>query len=373
MQLYSNRISKILTLCAILGTCSLRGNAQTINAAGDSIGTTDQNALAQPNTAQTPSNPLPKSLPASPAQDTGGFIGTITDLNGDVVPGATIALDELSTKKHRETVANDNGGFDFTGLPSDTSYRLTVTCKGFFPWTSPMLTLAPGQQTILSKIALKLQGGQFSITVRGDSVEIATEQVELAEKQRVLGFIPNFYVVYDSANAVPLTTKLKFKLATRVAIDPVTWAGVAFLAGINQASDTPNFVQGAKGYGQRFGAGGADGLSDIFLGGALLPSLLHQDPRYYYQGTGTNGSRARHALLAPFICKGDNGKWQVNYSSMGGDLGSSALSNLYYPDSNRGAGLVFDNFAINTAERMLSTLMQEFVLRHFTSNSQKAQ
>jgi len=76
------------------------------------------------------------------------------------------------------------------------------------------------------------------------------------------------------------------------------------------------------------------------IGGAILPALLHQDPRYFYQGTGSNKSRALHALVAPLVCRGDNGRLQTNYSSVGGDLASAALSNAYYPPSNRGAGLV---------------------------------
>ncbi len=119
------------------------------------------------------------------------------------------------------------------------------------------------------------------------------------EQQRVLGFIPNFYVNYDAANAVPLTTKLKFKLAMRVARDPISILGVAFMSGIDQASNRPDYVQGAKGYGQRFGANAAGAFSDILLGGAVLPSLLHQDPRYFYQGTGTTASRLKHAVSHP--------------------------------------------------------------------------
>jgi hypothetical protein len=180
-----------------------------------------------------------------------------------------------------------------------------------------------------------------------------------------LGIIPNFYVVYDP-NPAPLTTRLKFHLALRTSSDVFTVLGVGALAGINQAGDTPNYVQGAKGYGERFGAVAADGLSDIMIGGAILPSLLRQDPRYYYRGTGTNKSRALHAISSPFVCRGDNGRLQPNYSSVGGDLGSSALSNLYYPPTNRGTGLVFQNFFLTTGERMLSSLVQEFVLNRIT-------
>lgn len=132
------------------------------------------------------------------------------------------------------------------------------------------------------------------------------------------------------------------------------------------ANSSPNYGQGWGPYGERFGAVAADGFSDIIIGGGILPSLLHQDPRYFYQGTGSTGSRVRHAMLSPFVARYDDGHWGPNYSSLGGDLASSALSNLYYPQSNRGAGLVFGNFAIGTAERIGASLAQEFIVGKFT-------
>jgi hypothetical protein len=102
------------------------------------------------------------------------------------------------------------------------------------------------------------------------------------------------------------------------------------------------------------------------IGGAILPSLLHQDPRYFYQGTGSTGSRIRHAVFSTFVARGDNGKSQPNYSNLGGVLASSSLANFYYPSSNRGAGLVFGNFAIGIAERIGASVAQEFVLGKFS-------
>ncbi len=171
---------------------------------------------------------------------------------------------------------------------------------------------------------------------------------------------------------MPLTTKMKYQLAVKASTDAVTIGAAGFIAGIDQAADsTPNYVQGAKGYGQRFGATYADGVSGILIGGAILPSLLHQDPRYFYQGTGTNKSRALHAISAPFWAKGDNGRWGFNYSSIGGDLASGALSNLYYPQQDRGAGLVFRSVLITTGGRITNTLVQEFILRKLTTHSRK--
>ena len=126
---------------------------------------------------------------------------------------------------------------------------------------------------------------------------------------------------------VPLTAKLKFRLALKTSTDPVTILGSAFVAAADQAGDTPDYQQGMKGYAQRFGANYANGMTDIMIGGAILPSLLHQDPRYFYLGTGTGKSRTLYALRTPFVCKGDNGHWQPNFSGLGGYLASGAIAN----------------------------------------------
>jgi hypothetical protein len=310
---------------------------------------------------------------SAPAQDIGRpelqlgtLVGTATDVNGDPVPNATVGLTSTDGNDSRTVVANDNGYFELHDIKPGLAYHVIISAQGFSDWTSPLLTVDPGQFKIVSGIRLQVELARTTVVVTQTAEEVATEQVQIAEKQRVLGIIPNFYVVYEP-DPVPLTARLKFRLALRVATDPITGVGVAFLSGIQQAADTPNYGQGADGYSKRFGANAADGFTDIMIGGAILPSLLHQDPRYFYQGTGTKKSRIQHAVFHPFVCKADSGKLQPNYSSLGGDLGSSAISNLYYPQSNRGAGLVLTNFAISTAERVATSLAQEFVLRPLLS------
>jgi hypothetical protein len=305
----------------------------------------------------------------APKPETGHITGTVTDVNNDVLSGATVVLQGPGLKDPLKVLSDDNGSFEFDQLDSGT-YHVTITGKEFADWTSPDFILNPGQYLILADSKLRIAEAVTTVSVADSPEEVATEQVKIEETQRVFGIIPNFYVVYD-ANPAPLTTKLKFHLALKTSTDVVTFLGVGVFAAINQAGDTPNYPQGWKGYGERVGAVAADGFSDIMIGGAILPSLLHQDPRYYYQGTGTNKSRTLHALSSPFVCRGDNGRLQPNYSSLGGDLGSSALSNAYYPASNRGAGLVFQNFVVSTGERMLSSLVQEFVLHRLTPKSQK--
>jgi hypothetical protein len=310
----------------------------------------------------------PGHTAGEPSSNPGDVSGTVTDAYGDIVPGATVLLEGTNNPGRQSQTANDSSFFEFKSVPAG-SYRVTVTAPGFDSWNSEPVVVAAGQYVDVTGIKLRLENAVSSITVVASPEQIATEQVAIAEKQRVLGIIPNFYVVYDSKNAVPLTTKLKFQMAFKVSVDPVSIVGAGVLAAMNQAADTPDYQQGWKGYGQRFGAAYTDGVTDIMFGGAILPSLLHQDPRYFYQGTGTVKSRMMHALANPFVCKGDNGRNQVNISSMGGDLISASISNAYYPESNRGASLVFNGFLISTGEREVSSLVQEFLLRKLTPSA----
>ena len=312
-------------------------------------------AIAAPLAAQDTNAPKP---------ETGHITGTVTDVSGDILAGAAVVLQGPGLKDPQKFLSDDNGFFEFKQLDPGT-YRVTITAPDFADWTSPDFVLNPGQYLILTGTKLQIAQVTTTVSVVYTPEEVAVEQVKIEETQRVFGVIPNFYVVYN-ANPAPLTAKLKFHLALKTSTDAFTVLGVGTLAGINQAGGTPGYVQGAKGYGERFGAAAADGFSDIMIGGAILPSLLRQDPRYFYQGTGTSKSRVLHAISSPFVCRGNNGRLQPNYSSIGGDLGSSALSNLYYPASDRGARLVFQNFFISTGERMLSSLVQEFVLNRVT-------
>jgi len=306
---------------------------------------------------------------SAPKPQTGTITGTVVDvIDGTAMPGATVVLEAPSLPDHQRLEANENGFFQLDHLNPGIPYHVIVSARGFTDWTSPALILKPGQYLDLANIRLRIAAVVTTVKAAVSTEEIATEQLKVEEQQRVLGFIPNFYVSYDH-EAVPLPAKLKFQLALKTSTDPITILGSAFVAAVDQAGDTPDYQQGWEGYGQRFGANYANGLTDIFVGGAILPSILHQDPRYFYQGTGTNKSRALHAVLNPFICRGDNGRQQPNYSALGGYLASGAIANAYYPESNRGAGLVFSTFATEVGADMAKSLLQEFLLRKLTPSA----
>ena len=311
--------------------------------------------------------PARGQLTSAPEPQAGTIVGTVTDVRDDAVPDATVVLHGPANEQ-RTATTNDTGFFTFPNVKAGVPYHLSISAKGFANWDSQAITLTAGQYLSLPTVKLELAVVVTTVTTALTSEQIATEQVQIAEKQRVLGFIPNFYVVYDE-NPAPLTAKLKFKLATKTMTDPITILGSAFIAAIDQAADTPDYGQGWGAYGQRFGANYANGLTDIFIGGAILPSLLHQDPRYFYKGTGTTKSRVLYALANPFRTKGDNGKWQPNYSGLGGYLASGAIANAYYPESNRGPGLVFSTFGIDIAADMANGIIQEFLLRKLTPSA----
>jgi hypothetical protein len=297
------------------------------------------------------------------------IIGTVVDVQHDVIPAAAVVLSGPTPADHSAISSNATGFFAFNNLRAAVPYRLTIAANGFAPWTSPSITLKPGQDLNLGDIQLQIAVVQTTVTAM-TMEEIATQEVQVEEKQRVLGVFPNFYVTYDP-HPVPLTAKLKFQLALRSTIDPISILSTAAFAGINQYADTPDYPQTVTGYAQRFGVGMADSATSALIGGAILPSLFHQDPRYFYQGTGSAGSRIRHAAAWSVLCKGDNGHWQFNYSGVGGDLAAGAISNLYYPPTNQGAGIVFYNAALSAAGRVAGSLAQEFVFRRWTPSANK--
>ena len=295
---------------------------------------------------------------------TGTILGTVVDTTDDPIPAAHVILQGPAGDR-LTAVTKDDGGFAFDQAAAGVAYQIIVTAEGFADWNSS-ITVEPGENKTLPEIKLRILAVQRAVTVSYSSKEVATQQLKAEEQQRMLRFIPNMYVVYEP-HPEPLTTKMKFHMAYKDLSSPVFFARVAAWAAVQQANNTPHYGQGAEGYGKRLGAGFADATTENLFGNAILPSLLHQDPRYFYQGTGTNWSRARHAMFAPLICKGDNGKSQPNYSTWGGALISSAISTAYYPGANRGAGHVFSTFGVGMALHVGSSLAQEFIFDRFTS------
>jgi Carboxypeptidase regulatory-like domain len=300
----------------------------------------------------------------APNIKTGSILGTVVDSNNDTISNATVVL-RKPVGDPLTVVTKDDGSFAFRDATPGIAYQITVTAEGCAEWSSSV-TVEPGQEKTLTDVTLHILAVQRAVTVTYSSKEVAAQQLKAEERQRLFGFIPNIYVVYEP-HPEPLTARMKFHLAYKGLTHPTFFGFEAAWAGVEQAANITDYRQGAKGYGERFGANLASGVSEGLFANAILPALLHQDPRYFYQGADTKWSRARHAIIAPFVCRGDNGKLQPNYSQWGGSLISASLSNTYYPESSRGAGLVFRNFGTSMGLHVVLGLAQEFVLGKLTS------
>jgi len=331
-----------------------------------------QIAVRETSSRSLPDAPLAETGPKNSAHEislaegSASVAGTVLDISGAAVPGAEVSLSHQDGTELHTMVSGADGEFNFTKiLPGP--YLVVINAKGFAPFVSEEFTVAAQQAYEIPIVSLSVATASIEVMVRPIDL-IAAEQIRAAEKQRLMGVIPNFYTSYNY-DAAPLTWKQKFSFAARGTFDPVAMIGVGLAAGIEQANNSfPGYGQGAAGYSKRYAAKFVDGRTSDFLTHAVFPSVFHQDPRYYYQGSGTVKSRFVHAVSSAFVTRSDSGRTEPNYSYLLGDTSAAALSNLYYPQANRGAHLVFTNAAVGLAGRVGGNLLREFLPKRMTTN-----
>lgn len=189
---------------------------------------------------------------------------------------------------------------------------------------------------------------------------LGNEQLKKQEQQRVLGIIPAFNSVYEGT-VPPLTPRQKFKLMFKSTTDAYVFAFAAFTAGIGQAQNShAGYGQGIEGYAKRFGANYVDTADGNFWGNAVLPIVLHEDPRYFRLGHGNITRRVLYSMSTTVWCKRDNGTSGPNYANVFGNLIAGGISNVYYPQEDRGLGQTLQSAATVTAEGMIGAALIEF-------------
>ncbi len=180
--------------------------------------------------------------------------------------------------------------------------------------------------------------------------EKAEEQLKQQEHQRVMGVMATFNTTRDK-NALPLSPGQKFRLFFKSSTDPWPFFLAGVVSGIGQADDSyPEWGQGMQGYAKRFGAAYSDAFIGNFFGNAVLPVVLHEDPRYFQKGTGSSTKRFLWAAASTVWCKRDKGGWGPNYANVGGNLIGAAIARAYYPASERSIGDVFSDGLTVSAE-----------------------
>jgi hypothetical protein len=237
------------------------------------------------------------------------------------------------------------------------------------PFPTPQQTASPNSST---PPATAGSGDQTSpaqnTTAEDEAQKNAQVQLQQEEHQRVLGVMATFNTTRNK-EAAPLTPRQKYQLFFKSATDPWPFAVAAFGAGIDQADNSfPEYGQGMQGYGKRFGAAYTDYFTGNFFGNAVLTSILHEDPRYFQKGTGSFGSRALWASGSTVWCRRDKGTWGPNYANVIGNLMGSAISNFYYPASDRTARGTIERGITVSAEGIIGAEVIEFwpdMVRHY--------
>jgi len=195
----------------------------------------------------------------------------------------------------------------------------------------------------------------------------AEEQLKAQEKQRVMGVMATFNTT-SNKDALPLSSGQKFKLFFKSETDPWPFLLAGAVAGIGLAEDSyPAWGQGAQGYAKHFGAAYSDAFIGNFFGNAVLTSLLHEDPRYFQKGSGPVVKRALWAAASSVWCRRDNGKFGPNYANVVGNLIGAAISDTYYPASQRTVGNTITNGFTVTAQGVIGAEIIEFwpdLVRH---------
>ena len=300
---------------------------------------------------------------SSDEQGSGTITGTVLDQSGAVVSNASIILTRRDQTPPKETLSDENGRFAFSNvLPGP--FQLSINLPGFVQSTSSGV-LNAGDTFFIPPVSLALAAVTTQVEVRPQE-EIAQAQMKEQEKQRIGGVVPNFYVTY-LPDPAPLDARQKFELAWKTTIDPVTLGFTAAIAGVSQwQGQFSGYGRGAQAYPKYLGASYGDVVVGTFLGSAILPSLLKQDPRYFYKGTGGTRFRLLYALANTVICKGDNKRWQPNYSSILGNLAAGGLSNLYYPPQNRSVSATLGSALIGMGAGAASNIFEEFLSKRLT-------
>jgi hypothetical protein len=305
-----------------------------------------------------------------------GFIqGAVKDSSGSTVAGAIVTLQIAASTGQRTAITDQAGAFRFSGLDvgkaEPGNYKITIAASGFAVWTAPNVAIASGDNQPLLSAVLQVAATSSSVDVTLPPRELAREQMKTEEQQRLLGVLPDFLVSY-APNPAPLTAAQKFHLGWKMIIDPVSLAGTAISAGIDEARDKhPEFGQGTEGYAKRFGAEYANQVSHVLIKHVVLQSVFHQDPRYFYKGTGSIRSRALYAIGTAFVARSDKGHWQFDYSDVLGGMASHEISTLYYPSTSRPVRRAADEVLLGFAGRAENNLIHEFISRRFTTHVPK--
>ena len=311
-----------------------------------------------------------QSYAAQTASAPGTLRGSVTDSSGAVVGGRyrQLAGNRVHCSAHHSH--GPDGSFHFSAVEPG-AYTLTIKADGFTDGT-PNVSVVSGENPPLPPSYCRSH--QPSAKWMWDFRR--TNWLSSRCMPRRSSACSGSFRTSTSAtqpNAAPLTAAQKFHLGLRTLIDPETILGNAASAGIEQWRNTTDrqFGQGMEGYGKRFGVDYAASVTHVLIGHTLTQSVFHQDPRYFYKGTGSFRSRFLYAIGTAFVAKGDNGHWQPDYSDMIGGLAAREILSPLHSYTSRPGLRAFHGFLLGFSGRASDHLMQEFIYRWLTTHVPK--
>jgi hypothetical protein len=182
----------------------------------------------------------------------------------------------------------------------------------------------------------------------------------LPVSKRLFGVIPNYRADQNTDSYQPLTVAQKFKIAREDSFD---WPNFPLLVGYalqaQVAAGGFHHNGGLEGFGEYYARGFADQVIGSYVTEAMLPSLFHEDPRFFRIGTGSFGHRVAYAASRVFVTRGDNGKMRFFASEVVGNAGVAALSSLYYPNSGSPSE-ISEHYAMQLGNDAVSNMLTEF-------------
>jgi len=267
-------------------------------------------------------------------------LGQQVEVAGVTVAAAPVVLPDAPQPQYVAMQAGESSSAALFGMADEPQTAATPQTATAAQTTTPPQDETPAQRKARAEAELKAE-----------------------EQQRMVGIVPNFMAV-NSGKALPITPGQKFELFFKGAFDSYQFALAGLDAGISQAQGSDRgFRGGIGGYARRYGSNYGDNFDGNFWGNAVLPSLFHQDPRYFRMGHGTVLHRALYSISTTFRTRGDSGNWQPAYSNLLGNMIGAAISNVYYPnypDDERGLYPTLRRGLSVTYQGTIGGLLEEF-------------
>ena len=186
--------------------------------------------------------------------------------------------------------------------------------------------------------------------------------IERRQPQRILGFMPNFRSVSGGAKPYPPGWKYNFTVATHQATDYSTFIflGLTSLTaeGMNEHSA---LGKGAGGFYAYTWRGFLDKSDNTYLSAWLLPSLLHEDTRYYALGNEHSISiRALYVISRQGVARTYGGRQTPNFAGLGGKVITQVVSRTYYPPSATNFAVLASKFGYSVMRDVIFSAIREF-------------